>query len=416
MITLIDNSTSAGNWDTHFQSPSNVSWSTNTFDYGGSITSATWNGVNVALNRGGTGANTASGARTNLGSTTVGDNFFTLTNPSSITFPRINADNTVSTLDASTFRSAIGAGTLSSAIISLGGQTGATQIFGIGTSGTNFNISSASNIHTFNIPYASSTNSGLLGNADWTTFNNKQSTLVSGSNIKTVNGGSILGSGDLSVGTVTSVAALTIGTSGTDLTSSVATGTTTPTITLNVPTASATNRGALSSTDWSTFNNKQDKLISSYSLMANNTSTSANAVAQVFKAVSKQTYSGTITWSGTTAPSGTTNHSYYWQQIGNLVTLKVTLVYGTAGSVNTRVVVTLPSDCPTPSNPNGLTANSSFQSSGSGSLANTISGNNGTSGTCYLRINSTGSGYEVSVVGTALNAVLADFTIQYFVS
>ena len=193
-------------------------------------------------------------------STTVGQNFVKLANPSSITFPRINADNTVSTLDASTFRTAIGAGTLSSAIISLNSQTGTTQTFAIGTSGTNFNILSASNVHTFNIPYASSTNSGLLGNTDWTNFNNKQSALVSGSNIKTVNGGSILGSGDLSVGTVTSVAALTIGTSGTDLTSSVATGTTTPVITLNVPTASATNRGALSSTDWTTFNNKQPLL------------------------------------------------------------------------------------------------------------------------------------------------------------
>ena len=57
-------------------------------------------------------------------------------------------------------------------------------------------------------------------------------------------------------GTVTSVAALTLGTSGTDLNSTVANGTTTPVITLNVPTASATNRGALSSTDWTTFNGK----------------------------------------------------------------------------------------------------------------------------------------------------------------
>ena len=63
-----------------------------------------------------------------------------------------------------------------------------------------------------------------------------------------------------SVGTVTSVAALTLGTTGTDLSSSVATGTSTPVITLNVPTASATNRGALSSTDWSTFNNKQSAI------------------------------------------------------------------------------------------------------------------------------------------------------------
>lgn len=58
-------------------------------------------------------------------------------------------------------------------------------------------------------------------------------------------------------GTVTSVAALTLGTTGTDLSSTVANGTTTPVITLQVPTASATNRGALSSTDWSTFNSKQ---------------------------------------------------------------------------------------------------------------------------------------------------------------
>jgi hypothetical protein len=52
-------------------------------------------------------------ARGNLGGTTVGQNLFTLANPSAITFPRINADNTVSTLDASSFRTAIGAGTSS---------------------------------------------------------------------------------------------------------------------------------------------------------------------------------------------------------------------------------------------------------------------------------------------------------------
>jgi hypothetical protein len=63
-----------------------------------------------------------------------------------------------------------------------------------------------------------------------------------------------------SVGTVTSVAALTIGTSGTDITSTVATGTTTPVITINIPTASATNRGALSAADWIIFNNKQNAL------------------------------------------------------------------------------------------------------------------------------------------------------------
>lgn len=93
-------------------------------------------------------------------------------------------------------------------------------------------------------------------------LNGKQETLTSGTNIKTVNSNSLLGSGNVSVGTVTSVAALTIGTSGTDVTSTVATGTTTPVITLNIPTASAANRGALSSADWSTFNSKQETLVS----------------------------------------------------------------------------------------------------------------------------------------------------------
>lgn len=68
------------------------------------------------------------------------------------------------------------------------------------------------------------------------------------------------GSGGGGSGTVTDVAALTIGTSGTNITSSVANGTTTPVITLNVPTASASNRGALSTTDWSTFNGKQSAI------------------------------------------------------------------------------------------------------------------------------------------------------------
>ena len=89
----------------------------------------------------------------------------------------------------------------------------------------------------------------------------------------TVNGSSTALGGSVSVGTVTSVAALTLGTAGTDLASTVATGTSTPVITLNVPTASAVNRGALSSADWSTFNGKQDALVSGTNIKTINGST-----------------------------------------------------------------------------------------------------------------------------------------------
>lgn len=64
----------------------------------------------LPIANGGTNATTASAARTSLGANTVGSSFFILANPSAITFPRINADNTVSALTASAFRAAIGAG------------------------------------------------------------------------------------------------------------------------------------------------------------------------------------------------------------------------------------------------------------------------------------------------------------------
>ena len=64
--------------------------------------------------------------------------------------------------------------TASAGIQSLNGLTVATQLFAVGTTGTDFNIVSGTATHTFNIPTASATNRGLLSTGDWTTFNNKQ--------------------------------------------------------------------------------------------------------------------------------------------------------------------------------------------------------------------------------------------------
>jgi len=95
---------------------------------------------------------------------------------------------------------------------------------------------------------------------DWLMYNGTVWQKIDQTNsVTSVNGQT----GAVSVGTVTSVSALTLGTTGTDLSSTVANGTTTPTITLNVPTASATNRGVLSSADWTTFNNKGSGTVTS---------------------------------------------------------------------------------------------------------------------------------------------------------
>lgn len=63
------------------------------------------------------------------GSTEVGQSFLTLPNPNAVTFVRINANNSVSALDAATFRSAIGAGSGNGSVSSVnvsGGGTGFT--------------------------------------------------------------------------------------------------------------------------------------------------------------------------------------------------------------------------------------------------------------------------------------------------
>jgi len=98
---------------------------------------------------------------------------------------------------------------------------------------------------TISMAAASAVVDGYLTNTDWSTFNAKQAALISGTNIKTVNSTTLLGSGDVSVG-VTSV-------SGTAPV--VSSGGATPAISMAAATTSVD--GYLTSTDWNTFNNKQ---------------------------------------------------------------------------------------------------------------------------------------------------------------
>ncbi|NDB57377.1 hypothetical protein EB001_02825 [bacterium] len=104
-------------------------------------------------------------------------------------------------------------------------------------------------------------------------------------------------------GTVTNVSALTLNTSGTDLSSTVANPTTTPVITLSVPTASAVNRGVLSPTDWTTFNNKQNAI----TLTTTGTSGAATLVGSTLNIPQ---YQSVIT--NPVTGTGTTNYMPKW--------------------------------------------------------------------------------------------------------
>jgi len=124
----------------------------------------------------------------------------------------------------------------SGGITTLNTLTATTQTFATGTTGTDFNISSATSTHTFNLPDASAVNRGALTSADWSTFNSKEPALTKGnlteatSSVLTISGGTnaVIGSGT----------------------------------SIQVAQASGSTNGYLSSADWTTFNGKQAALVS----------------------------------------------------------------------------------------------------------------------------------------------------------
>jgi hypothetical protein len=120
-------------------------------------------------------------------------------------------------------------------VTSINGETEAAQTIVIDASGNDAGIVSSGGVHTISLPSASGSARGLLNPFDYTRFNNKLETLagLSAASINLVIG---------NVGSDANIAPL---------------GTT---ITINLPTASATKRGLLASADFSTFAAKQNAI------------------------------------------------------------------------------------------------------------------------------------------------------------
>jgi trimeric autotransporter adhesin len=180
---------------------------------------------------GSTGLVAATG-RTSLGATTVGSNFFTLPNPSAITFVQVNADNTITTMDAPTFRTAIGAGTGGGTVTSVSGTGTVSGLTLTGTVTTSGSLTLGGTLSVTPSDFASQSANTFLaapnGTAGVPTFR-----LMVAADVPALSYVSSVG--------VSSPLATT--------------GGLTPT--LSIPVASASADGYLSSTDWSTFNSKQ---------------------------------------------------------------------------------------------------------------------------------------------------------------
>lgn len=76
-----------------------------------------------------------------------------------------------------------------------------TTVKGVNANGFTFSIANPTTTPTITLTLQNATalQSGQLTSTDWSTFNGKQATLVSGTNIKTINGNNILGSGDVTI-------------------------------------------------------------------------------------------------------------------------------------------------------------------------------------------------------------------------
>jgi hypothetical protein len=248
-------------------------------------------------------------------------------------------------------------------ITSINGITSGTQTLTVGTSGTAPAFSSASSTHTLNIPMASETSvtAGLLSKSDYEIFNAKQTALTAGagsgisisggtisatglttSNLSSTAGitnaqlaGSIaasklVGTDIATVGTITSgtwngstlaveyggTGATTIAAARTNLGLGSAAYSSTSnfevpltfssplsrtTNTISIPAATSSVNGYLSSTDWSTFNDKQATLSAGTGVTI---SSNIVSIGQTVTTSSSPTFAG-INYSGST--SGTAN-------------------------------------------------------------------------------------------------------------
>ncbi len=248
-----------------------------------------------------------------------------------------------------------------------------------------------------------------VSTATQTALNAKQDTLVSGTNIKTINGASVLGSGDLTVtgGSYTDEQAQDA--VGTILTDSGEIDFTyddaTPSITASLKTgidATKIADGSVSNTEFQYLNG-----------VTSDIQTQLNAKPSfTYSEAAQAQLTSTITWTGSSAPSGVTTHRYWWQRVGSTVHLWIQVFHASTGSGLTRVAVDLPSDLPQPMEPDAMDAANARIQVVNGIVKGSAT-DDGAASRCYLARDSGDTKWQVIAVASSGSYRVAQFTVTY---
>ena len=221
--------------------------------------------------------------------------------------------------------------------------------------------------------------------------------------------------------------------------------------TLSIPAATGSVDGYLTSTDWTTFNNKAPlaspaftgtptaptaaagtndtqiattafvqstisggAAVPSYTMKANNTGASAVPTDQVFRYPGNQSFTGTISTSAGSWGAG--SYYYNWHRIGNMVNYTFQFIVTTPVSI-TNINWDLPADMPSPIVPSGFSSNSTWLIRNFLTMVTTLSGTTQTTFSGGLRVKSTvGPTFDFYFSGTAGSYKTVTYNGTYFTS
>ncbi len=126
--------------------------------------------------------------------------------------------------------------------------------------------------------------------------------------------------------------------------------------------------------------------------------------------------SSNVSWNGT-APSNATNLRYRWEQIANIVHFSMRLEYTVAGTSNSSVTVTIPSDMPAPSDLFGGGGSELAASCITAAMATATSGAVPALTKNYMQANGSGGFQVVCILNSStINAAFATISGFYWAS